>query len=60
MKLGALPRSACVAFESVTVAVSGGRRASWHEAIVLARGVHECSRWLTGLGLPIYPRIKHG
>ena len=49
----------CVAFESVSVA--GERRgggASWGEAVVLARGVHESFALLKGLGYPIYPRSK--
>ena len=43
----------CVAFESVSVA--GERRgggASWGEAMVLARGLHECFALIKGLGLP--------
>jgi 2-dehydropantoate 2-reductase len=49
----------CVAFESVSVA--GERRgggASWGEAIVLARGVHEGFALIKGLGFQIYPRSK--
>ena len=49
----------CVAFESVSVA--GERRgggASWREALVLARGVHECFALIKRLGYPIYPRSK--
>jgi 2-dehydropantoate 2-reductase len=49
----------CVAFESVSVA--GQRRgggASWGEAIVLARGIHESFALLRGLGYRVYPRSK--
>ncbi len=49
----------CVAFESV--AVAGERRgggASWREAMVLARGVHESFGLLKGLGYAIYPTAK--
>ena len=49
----------CVAFESV--AVAGQRRgdgASWGEAIVLARGLHECFALIRGLGYRVYPRGK--
>ena len=49
----------CVAFESVSVA--GERRgggAAWGEALVLARGVHECFALIKGLDHPIYPRSK--
>ena len=49
----------CVAFESVSVA--GERRgggASWGEAIVLARGLHEGFALIKGLGYPVYPRGK--
>ena len=49
----------CVAFESVSVA--GQRRgggASWDEAIVLARGLHECFALVKGLGYHVYPRGK--
>jgi 2-dehydropantoate 2-reductase len=49
----------CVALESVSVA--GERRgggASWGEAIVLARGVHEGFALIKGLGFQIYPRSK--
>jgi 2-dehydropantoate 2-reductase len=49
----------CVAFESVSVA--GERRAggaSWGEAIVLARGMHESFAMLTRLGYRVYPRSK--
>ena len=49
----------CVAFESVSVA--GQRRgggASWGEAMILARGLHECFALLRGLGYTIYPRGK--
>lgn len=49
----------CVAFESVSVA--GERRgggASWGEAMVLARGLHECYALIRGLGYPVYPRAK--
>ena len=49
----------CVAFESV--AVAGQRRgggASWGEAMVLARGVHEGFKLIKGLGYDIYPTAK--
>ena len=49
----------CVAFESVSAA--GQRRgggASWGEAMVLARGLHECFALIKGLGYPVYPRGK--
>ncbi len=49
----------CVAFESVSIA--GERRgggASWSEALVLARGVHESFALLRGLGYQPYPRSK--
>ena len=49
----------CVAFESVSVA--GERRgggASWDEATVLARGLHEGFVLIKGLGYRIYPRGK--
>ena len=46
----------CIAFESV--AVAGKRRgggASWGEAVILARGVHEAFSLIKGLGYQIYP-----
>ena len=49
----------CVAFESVSVA--GERRgggASWGEAKVLARGLHESFELIRGLGHRVYPRGK--
>ena len=49
----------CVAFESVSVA--GERRgggASWGEAKVLARGIHESFALIRGLGYRIYPQGK--
>ena len=49
----------CVAFESVSV--TGERRgggASWGEAIVLSRGLHESFALLRGLGYAIYPKGK--
>ena len=49
----------CVAFESVSVA--GQRRgggASWTEATVVARGMHEGFALIKGLGHRIYPRGK--
>ena len=49
----------CVAFESVSVA--GERRgggASWGEATILARGVHESFALIKGLGYRVYPRTK--
>ncbi len=49
----------CVAFESVSVA--GKRRgggASWGEATVLARGLHESFALIRSLGHRIYPRGK--
>jgi 2-dehydropantoate 2-reductase len=49
----------CVAFESVSVAgVRRGGGASWGEAMVLARGVHECFALIRGLGFQVYPRGK--
>ena len=50
----------CVAFESVSVAGQrrGGGGASWGEATVLARGLHECYALIKGLGYPVYPRGK--
>ena len=49
----------CVAFESVSVA--GNRRgagASWVEATVLARGLHESFALIRSLGYRVYPRGK--
>lgn len=49
----------CIAFESV--AVTGERRgggASWGEAMILARGAHECFKLIRALGYPIYPGSK--
>ena len=49
----------CIAFESVSVA--GERRgggASWREAVIIARGVHEGFALIKGLGFPIYPKSK--
>ena len=49
----------CVAFESVSVA--GERRgggASWGEAIVIARGVHQSFSLIKGLGYQVYPKSK--
>ena len=49
----------CVAFESVSVA--GQRRgggASWDEAMVLTRGLHEGFALIRGLGYRLYPRGK--
>ena len=49
----------CVAFESASVA--GERRgggAAWGEAMVLARGMHECFALIRGMGYPIYPQGK--
>ena len=49
----------CVAFESVSVA--GKRRgagASWVEATVLARGLHESFALIRSLGYRVYPRGK--
>ncbi len=49
----------CVAFESVSVA--GERRsggASWREALIIARGVHEGFALIKGLGYRVYPQSK--
>jgi 2-dehydropantoate 2-reductase len=49
----------CVALESASV--SGERRgggATWRQAVVLARGVHESFALIRGLGYRIYPRLK--
>ena len=49
----------CVALESVSVAgVRRGNGASWGEAMVLARGVHESFALVRGLGYPLYPAFK--
>lgn len=49
----------CVAFESVSVAgMRRGGGAPWGEAMVLARGMHECFALIRGLGDPVYPRGK--
>lgn len=49
----------CIAFESVAVAAKRrGGGASWGEAMILARGVHESFNLLKGLDYPIYPRAK--
>jgi 2-dehydropantoate 2-reductase len=49
----------CVAFESVSVAgVRRGGGASWHEAMVLARGMHESFVLIQGLGHQLYPSTK--
>jgi len=48
-----------IAFESISVAgVRRGGGASWSEANVIARGVHESFALIRGLGYPIYPRAK--
>jgi 2-dehydropantoate 2-reductase len=49
----------CIAFESVSVA--GERRgggASWGEAIVVARGVHQGFALIKALGYQVYPKSK--
>ena len=49
----------CVAFE--TVSAAGERRgggASFGEAMVLARGMHECFALIKGLGHEVHPRSK--
>ncbi len=49
----------CVAFESVSVAgMRRGGGASWGEARVLARGVHESFGLIRALGYSVYPRSK--
>lgn len=49
----------CVAFESISIAaVRRGTGASWGEALVVARGIHESFRLIRGLGYPIYPSGK--
>lgn len=49
----------CVAFESVSIAgVRRGTGASWKEAMVLARGIHESFRLIESLGYPVYPSGK--
>lgn len=49
----------CVAFESIAVAgVRGGGGASWAQASVLARGMHESFALIRGLGYPLYPAGK--
>ena len=49
----------CVAFESVSIAgMRRGGGASWGEALVLARGVHESFKLIKGLGYSVYPQSK--
>jgi 2-dehydropantoate 2-reductase len=48
----------CVAFESVSVGEGRAGGASWSEAVVLARGMHESLALLKGLGYRLYPRSK--
>ena len=49
----------CVAFESVSVAgVRRGGGASWGEAVVLARGLHESFTLIRRLGYRLYPAAK--
>ena len=49
----------CVAFESVSVtSVRRGGGATWTEAMVLARGVHESYALIQGLGQQVYPSGK--
>lgn len=49
----------CVAFESVSAAgMRRGGGASWDEAIMLSRGVHECFALIQGLGHRAYPNGK--
>ena len=48
-----------IAFESISVAgVRRGDGASWGEAMVIARGVHESFALIKGLGYRIYPGAK--
>ena len=48
-----------IAFESISVAgVRRGDGASWGEAMVIARGVHQSFALIKGLGYRIYPRAK--
>lgn len=49
----------CVAFESVSAAgMRRGGGASWGEAMILSRGVHECYALIQGLGHRVYPSGK--
>ena len=49
----------CIAFESVSVAgMRRGGGASWHEALVIARGVRESFKLIKGLGYSVYPASK--
>lgn len=49
----------CVAFESISVAaMRRGNGASWREAIVIARGVHECFALIRAGGREAYPAGK--
>lgn len=49
----------CVAFESVSVAaVRRGGGASWSEAQLVARGMHEAFALIVALGDPLYPAGK--
>lgn len=49
----------CVAFESVSIAgMRRGGGASWHEAMVLARGVHASFHLIESLGQTVYPTSK--
>ena len=48
-----------IAFEGISAAgVRRGAGASWAEALVFARGVHESYALIRALGHPIYPRTK--
>ena len=48
----------CIAFESVSVAGVRHNGASWHDALVLARGVRESFKLIKGLGYTLYPQSK--
>lgn len=49
----------CVAFESVSVlAMRRNKGASWRQAMLMARGVHECFSLIQGLGYRLYPSSK--
>lgn len=49
----------CVAFESISIAgMRRGCGASWHEAMVLARGIHASFHLIESLGHTVYPTSK--
>jgi len=49
----------CVAFESVSIAgMRRGGGANWHEAMVLARGIHASFDLIESLGHTVYPTSK--